>query len=46
MSGIAMTASADNTGITQRSAAVATQLPVDGELSSFAGATAWLNSER
>jgi thiol-disulfide isomerase/thioredoxin len=44
MSGIALTSPADNAGITQRSADVATKLPVEGELRSFAGATAWLNS--
>jgi hypothetical protein len=44
MSGTAVTTSADNTGVTRRSAAGATKTPVEGELRSFAGATAWLYS--
>jgi thiol-disulfide isomerase/thioredoxin len=44
MGHIAVTSTADDTGVTERSVTVTTKLPVEGELRSFAGATAWLNS--
>jgi len=39
-----VTITADNTAVTQRWQSTSMNLPVEGELRSFAGATAWLNS--